>query len=253
MALLGYAFYMRVWKLIFLLVLSLNFIISSYADEDISQEMVYSVALGLGPENEGVIKRVERLVEEINKLSKYKFELYYMPSARADARFKNRKVDASLVRVKEYQKQYPQAIMVSEAFASVRYHVYSSNKDIQIKTIDDLEQCNMVAVRGNVINQHLKKAKSITLLNNFEQALQFLHAKRADCMLANDVVLRNQTIDRSNIVDSLNRSESPIIIKNHYTFFQSDLEEVAQSYEAALKQLKQNGNYKRIIYDGILD
>lgn len=229
------------------------FTLLNFCTDVSAQKKSYIVAIGASKDDTAVAQRFRKLVDEISKLSELDLIFQVQPPARGDENFRYKRIDATLARIKEYQEKYPDALMVKEPFGTVDYYAYSYSPDTVVNSLADLTNYSIAAVRGNSINVYYKDIKELFLLNSNEEVIKFVHAQRADVLISNDLILKNQADDLQNIVNGFYKSTNPIITKSHYTFFQSGFEDAAAKFEAALKELKANGTYHKIIIEGVLD
>lgn len=210
------------------------------------------ITFGHVHENSDMFKRATRLIDEISRRTGIDFVLRELPMRRSLVYFDEALIDAELSRVAEFNELFPDAIRVTEPISLAYIYAYSSRDDIVINGFDNLASYSVVSVRGYVINERFKDAEKLYLVNTTEEALHMLNSGRVDIFIGWPMVVDSILDEQRQIRWGINKLEPPIDQIETYTFFRAEHKAIAQKYEKALKELKDEGIYDKIIVRGEL-
>ena len=203
----------------------------------------------------GVIKktRLTRIAEaaltNVGKTIGVRFTIEILPGKRANFLLKSGKIDGDIGRVIEFGQKYKKLIRVDEPSIVLPYCVYTTKENIKVKGWASLKPYSVVYVAGcTFIEANLKQIHNrLYPIGSPQQALLFLSAGRADLHISTPIVL-SEYIGSGKLKKLKIRALNPPIINlTLYTYFQPKHAKIAKKYMIALRQIKKNGVYKRII------
>ena len=196
-----------------------------------------------------LVRSSKKILSEIGIRIGVSFKLEVLPCKRADRYLNNGTTDGDIGRILEFGKSYPHLVRVKEPMASFPYYVYTTQKNIKIESWADLKPFDVVYVSGTTyIEANLKQIhKKLHPIGSLKQAIKFIAAKRADLFISSPYemleFIKNGELKRLGI----KVSNKPISILSLYTYFHPRHKKLAKRYNFALKQLKKDGTYLRIV------
>lgn len=215
--------------------------------EETPRKITFGVA-GI-TEQDRPFKLGTKILKEISKKIGHEIELIALPHKRAKFMLKKGQIDAELARVSEYAVFSDSLIMVNEPIVKLPFYMYSTNSNIKItdiKDIENLKRLRVVTLRGQEFLKRYLNDFNLSFVDSIKSGFLFLYKDRADIFITNG-------ISASTVLNSLeqkklgiNRIEPPIAIVNGYTFFTANNAEIAKKFEKALIEIKEEGIYDKI-------
>jgi polar amino acid transport system substrate-binding protein len=199
--------------------------------------------------NTKIFRIGEAVLKTIGKKIDVSFELKVFPIKRADLYIDSGKIAGDLGRVIEYGYSFPNLIRVEEPIASFPYYVYSKRYDIKVNGWASLKPYKVVYVSGTTyIKSNLTPIHyNLYPIRNVKQAIKFLSIGRADIYISNPLAIaefiKSGELNRLGI----KALEPPISVLCLYTYFHPKHQQIEKRYNQALKQIKKDGTYKRIL------
>ncbi len=187
-----------------------------------------------------------KVLNEISKKIGHEIELITLPIKRAKLMLENGQIDAELARIGEYADKSISFIKINEPIVKLPFYVYSMRKDIEVNKIKNFEALKVVTIRGQKFSQIYFKNFDLLFVNNIKSGFLFLYKGRADIFVVDGI--SSSTVMNSLEQEKLGiyRLEPPLAVVNGYTFFNTNNADIAQKFEKALKEIKQEGIYDNI-------
>lgn len=203
-------------------------------------------------EDADIFKKAQRLIEKINKRANINIKLVSMPRKRAEVELlKNKYIHATFARIKEFQKNNADLIMIEEPIASIPLIIYTHKTlNFTVSSWNSLKEFKIVYVRGTTyIEKYFKNHRQLHALTSEKQAFRFLAAKRADIFISTPLLSKS-------ILDSKEFEESgikaltpPLKFIDTHSFFNKDYKDIVKKYNKALISLKKDGSYYDVVYE----
>lgn len=229
-------------KLFNILIILLPLIMSrvAYAEEPII------IAIGV-KEDTRPFRMGVAVLNEISKKMGVAIQLKHFPNRRSTRLLSKSEIHAVLVKIPEFIKKVPTAIMVAEPIINLPYYVYTVLPDLKVIDWNSLKPYTIVSIRGvDIVNEFLKD-HTVHDVGSVKSAFGFLKAKRADVFVINMIsaesYLANPNFDASTII----KIDQPIMVVDEFTFFASKYPELAERFNQALIELKKEGLYQKLI------
>jgi len=204
------------------------------------------VATGLPVESD-LFKAAEEVLIIISDRMKREFKLISIPGKRASILLKNNEIHAEFTRVSEYAKKVPSAIKVAEPIIELSHYAYSIQKNFEVDGWGSLKPYRTVAMRGAWIIEIFMSEQNVSLMDSMDSAFKFLLSGRADIYVANSIQADMFLASENYAEQGIKRLEPAIFTSREYTFFAKGYPELAQRYELALKSMKADGSYNKIL------
>ena len=226
----------------FLLPISVLLIQSyAFAEQKVMVSIIESNSKGL------IFQFSKKLVYEISQISDLDIKLVVLPGKRATQMLRNHTLDAELYRLDSYQQQIPNSIPVPESESLVPIFAYSAKVDFKVNSWESLKPFSMINVRGWLYPLKNLPNKEFIVVNSAIEAFAMLEAKRADIFVNNffgaSAILNSPKFKGTKI-----RRLMPMLGHIRFlTFFSGKQAKTAEKYNAALKEIKRNGTYSRIV------
>ena len=185
-------------------------------------------------------------MEELFKRNGYELEYQKLPHKRALINANRGIEDGDGPRVKAVARQYSNLRRVDVPIMQMVLHAYYRDKDIRIRTWEDLKPYH-VAVRRGIVMQvdNVKRVnpKEITYISSSEKLFELLKQKKVDIIIAESLKIMGGTGD-----SSLNDIyQSPALVKqNMYLFLHKKHNDKLEGFESVLLQMKEEGYQKRL-------
>jgi ABC-type amino acid transport substrate-binding protein len=229
--------------LIIKLLLILNLTTSLYAVE------ILKFSVTTGTKETRLVMGSEAILKKIGKKIGVSFVLEVLPGKRADKYLEKSLIDGDIGRILEFGQIYPHLIRIEEPIASFPYYAYAAKHEIKIKKWLDLKPYSVVYVAGTTyIEANLKPIHNkLHTIGSIKQAVRFIAAKRADIFVSSPLEMEEFQKSGELRMLGINKSQTPISTLNFYTYFQPKHALIAKKYNLALKQLKMDGTYMKIL------
>ncbi|THB70465.1 MAG: hypothetical protein D6B28_09250 [Gammaproteobacteria bacterium] len=187
-----------------------------------------------------------KVLKEISKKTGYKMDLITLPHKRAKVMLKKGEIDADLARIKEFSDNYNSFVMVDEPIVKLPFYAYSKNKDVSIEDIKSSKTLRIAALRGQVFSPTFFKSSQITFVNSIKSGFWFLHKKRADIFVTDEISAQTTTDILKLEELGIYKLNQPLAVVDAYTFFSAENADIAIEYKKALIEIKKEGIYDKI-------
>lgn len=226
----------------FLVLICISWLPNLYAES--KKEIIFATAV---PIDNSLFKLGEKVLGVISDRMGEKIKLISIPGKRSAMLLKSNEIHAELARSDEYSQRVPFAIKVPEPIIEITQHAYSINHNFQVDGWESLKPYRLVSMRGSwVVEVHMTD-HDISMVDSMRSAFKFLKSGRADVCIASSILaqrfLNSTKLDVSNII----RLEPAVHTSKDYTFFAAGYPELASKYERALKSIKADGTYKKML------
>jgi polar amino acid transport system substrate-binding protein len=191
----------------------------------------------------------ESLAAEVGSRSEIDINIIALPAKRAKLYLKQGEIDGDWVRVDGYGKDIPGLIKISEPTASHPYNAYSIRNDIQIAGWKSLKPYSVAYPRGwKVIELSLKPFhKDLVPTDSVDSGLSFVAAGRADVFINIPFIVDSYLRKNAEKFKHLKALEPPLAYLHVYTYLLPQFASQAIRMKAALKAMKADGTYERIM------
>ena len=95
----------------------------------------------------------------------------------------NGEVDGELARVKTINKEYKNLLIIPVSLISVQAIAFSKNKNIKIKSFNDLKNYNFTIIKGAKFIEKRTKDMKRNLVDNFQDAFDDLHNDKIEVIV----------------------------------------------------------------------
>ena len=139
-----------------------------------------------------------------------------LPSERSLAFAEQNNSDGDGPRNIDVEKYHPKLVQVPESYFSVQFVAYTLDQSIVINSWDDLKNYSVAYVLGwKIMDNHVKKARSITKIRGSEKLFRFLSSGRTQVILSN-IVIGADNIEKLKI-KNIKRSKT-LLMMEHYLY-----------------------------------
>jgi len=189
----------------------------------------------------------QKLVNEISKISDLDIRLMVIPAKRATQMLRNNTLQAEFYRIESYAQQVPNSIKIAASESLVPIFAYSASVNFKVNGWQSLKPFSMINVRGWIYPKKNLPEKEFIIVNSTLDAFAMLEAKRAD-IFVNNPISSASILQSSAFKDTQIRRLSPKLdhIK-FFTFFSGKYPKMAESYNSAIKEIKSNGTFDRLV------
>jgi polar amino acid transport system substrate-binding protein len=157
--------------------------------------------------------------------------------------------DGDLIRVEGLQKHYPDLIKVNEKLIDFEFVAFSKDSQIHIDGWHDLSRHSVGIVRGWKILEEKAAHALLTQVDSLALLFTLLEKGRADVViyerLAGEYAMRSMTIA------GVYLTATPLEIQPMYLYLHRAHSDLVDPLVSALKEMKQDGTYQRIIAEGL--
>jgi len=157
--------------------------------------------------------------------------------------------DGDLIRVEGLQSHYPDLVQVDEKLIDFEFVAFSKNSQINIDDWKDLSPYSVGIVRGWKILEEKAAHSFLRQVDSLELLFTLLEKGRADLVIY-ERLAGTYAVRRMQIVD-VYQTEEPLETQPMYLYLHRKHRGLVDSLVAALKEMKQDGTYQRIIIDGL--
>ena len=160
---------------------------------------------------------------------------------------RNNTLQAEFYRIESYTQQVPNSIKIAASESLVPIFAYSASVDFKINGWQSLKPFSMINVRGWIYPKKNMPDKKFIVVNSTLDAFVMLEAKRAD-VFVNSQTTSSTILQSAAFKDTQIRRLSPKLgnIK-FFTFFSGKYPKMAESYNSAIKEIKRNGTFDRLV------
>jgi polar amino acid transport system substrate-binding protein len=157
--------------------------------------------------------------------------------------------DGDLIRVEGLQRHYPDLIQVPEKLIDFEFVAFSKSPDFKIRSWDDLSPYSVGIVRGWKILEQRGAGALLTRVDSLALLFTLLAKGRADLVvyerLAGIQAVQNLQLK------GIHPHEPPLEVQPMYLYLHKRHEALVAPLVAALKAMKQDGSYRRIVSEGL--
>jgi len=197
-------------------------------------------------ETSQTFKQSKALLQQIAKKMGLEIKLKAFPPKRAELMLQVGAIHAELYRTMSYSLSNPKAIKVSEPIAETPFYAYTTIENSNITDWESLKPYKIVTIRGFAfVNQYLSDHDTHAV-NTIEQAVRFLHAKKADVFVSDPFSI-NETFQSTKLDSTSIRKIYPAMTTlKVYTYFSSIYPALAKRFNRALIEVKRDDKYSGI-------
>ncbi|EPJ53477.1 MAG: hypothetical protein OFPI_10480 [Osedax symbiont Rs2] len=194
-------------------------------------------------ESSQTFKQSKALLQQIAKKMGLEIELKVFPPKRAELMLRVGAIHAELYRTTSYGLSNPEAIKVNEPIAETPFNAYTTIENSNIKDWESLKPYKIVTIRGFAfVNKYLSDHNTHAV-NTIEQAVRFLHAKKADVFVSDPFSIR-ETLQSTKLEStSIHKIYPPMTTLKVYTYFSAIYPRLAKRFSKALSEVKKENVY----------
>jgi len=194
-------------------------------------------------ESSQTFKQSKALLQQIAKKMGLEFKLKVLPPKRAELMLQVGVIHAELYRTMSYGLSNPEAIQVSEPIAETPFYAYTTIKNSNITDWESLKPYKIVTIRGFAfVNKYLSDHNTHAV-NTIEQAVRFLHAKKADVFVSDPHSI-SETLQSTKLEStSIRKIYPPMTTLKVYTYFSSAYPGLGKRFSKALFEVKNEKVY----------
>lgn len=153
--------------------------------------------------------------------------------------------DGNLVRIKGIDKIFKNLRRVPEHMTIFEFVCFAKDPAIRVDKWEDLEPYNVAFIRGwKILEQNVKKAKSINQVKDSGQLFELLQSDRADIVIFGP--LRGKYILEKKGIKGVSVLSPPLASKKVYLYLNKRHEAIIPAITKALVEIKSDGTYARI-------
>ena len=151
--------------------------------------------------------------------------------------------DGVIARVKGLEKKLTNLIRVPEKVFEVEFVSFSNNKNIKIKTWDDLKDYNVAYIKGwKIFDNKVTVYKSLVKAKNMTQLFKLLQKKRVDIILSQRIV--SQAVMKK--MNYFPHVHHPLTTREMFIYMHKKNNALVPKISSEIKRIKKNGTYKKI-------
>jgi len=214
----------------------------AYADEDnICISTSYKTLLST-PEQTGML---DQIVKEAFRRIGIKARIVFTPNERSLVAVNDGIFDAEINRIAGMEEKFPNLVQVPEANMEMNFVAFAT-KDIPITDWESLRPLKIGVVKGwKILEQNIQGFPKITRVMNADQLFLMLHKERIDVALFSKILgyewIKNLDCDHVQHLDP------PLASRDMFLYLHKDHQELAQPLAEALREMKRDGTYDRIV------
>ena len=157
--------------------------------------------------------------------------------------------DGDAVRIYEVVKIFPHLRRVNEHVFTAAFSIFTIDKSIPVKTIEDMRDKKIALVRGTkILEKFVKKHKftQVEKMVTYEEAfLQLLNKDVAIAILNRRPAL--SAVQKMHLEKVIFEHKPPLIQKKMYIYLHKKHEKLIPVLEKTLKEMKADGAYQKAI------
>jgi len=191
-----------------------------------------------------------RLVEEICSRNNISVERNTPPVGRSLIHVNQGIDDGDGPRIGGLSSNYPDMVCVPEPFGDFRFGAFSKAENIKIHGWSSLSDLNVAYINGwKIFDRQVNTAKSITKVKNKDLLFRLLDANRTDVVLLTK--LSGYAMIRNLNLKGIRFVEPPLAIEPNFLYLNNRHKSLAPKLAQTLRELKQDGTYKRLYHEMI--
>ncbi len=191
-----------------------------------------------------------RLVEEICSRNNISVERNTPPVGRSLIHVNQGIDDGDGPRIGGLSSNYPDMVCVPEPFGDFCFGAFSKAENIKIHGWSSLSGLNVAYINGwKIFDRQVNTAKSITKVKNKDLLFRLLDANRTDVVLLTK--LSGYAMIRNLNLKDIRFVEPPLAIAPNFLYLNNRHKSLAPKLAQTLKELKQDGTYKRLYHEMI--
>lgn len=202
----------------------------------------------VGIEADGRAFRIsEQLMFAIADKLKVTIQLMVLPPKRATLWLQNGKIHGEMARLASYSTMVPSLIQVTEPIGLTSFYAYTKLNSVHIEDINSLKNFKLVTIKGLALNEvELKDFNKYEVATTVD-AFRFLKAGRAQFFISSPTAADEALRDSQFRNSGFHRMEPAIATWHTYSFFAKEHQALAKRYNTALRELKLNGQFQKIV------
>lgn len=172
-----------------------------------------------------------------------------LPSERSLINANTGEDDGNIARIKGIEKKYTNLIMVPEKVIDFDFVAFTKNEKFMVENWQSLKPYNVAYINGwKVFEKKVKHYKSVVKTRDSKQLFHLLEKGRADIVLYDLWSGLWQLNQEHGAIDYL---KPPIATFKLYLYVNKKHQKIVPLLAAALKDMKQDGTYKKIYDDSL--
>lgn len=192
-----------------------------------------------------------RIVQEMGDRSGISIERGEPPVGRSLIQVHEGMDDGDGPRIAGLSRSYPNIIAVPEPIGHFHFGAFARNDEIVLNGWDGLSNLNVAYIIGwKIFDINVVKAKSIVKVKNADLLFKLLDADRTDVALMTKIS-GYAAVNRLGLRD-IHFIEPPLAVEPNYLYLNKKHERLIPDLVAALKDIKEDGAYKRLYEEIIL-
>lgn len=217
----------------------------SAADDVIRISTSYNSMLS-NPEQTGMLDRI--LKEAFRRIGR-EAQIVFTPNERSLVEVNEGKLDAELNRVAGMEKNYPNLIRVPEPNMQMHFVAFSK-KDFSISGWNSLARLKVGLVCGwKILENSTKGVCNVTRVLKEDQLFQMLDRGRLDIALYSK--LNGYELIKKYGYKNIRHLEPPLVSKDMFLYMNEKHAALVPHLAAALREMKQDCTYDRIVAETI--
>lgn len=159
--------------------------------------------------------------------------------------------DGLIARIGGLEKKNKELLLVNEKVIDLEFVAYSSNKNIEIRNWDDLQNYNIAYIRGwKIYDKNVTKYKSLQQVKKPAQMYSMLEKDRVDVILYQDIP-GNYLMKQLGYYP--HKSKQHLARHEMFIYMNKKHAELVPLMEAELRKMKQDGSYAELYKKNITD
>lgn len=191
-----------------------------------------------------------RLVEEICSRNNIAVTRNTPPVGRSLIHVNEGIDDGDGPRIGGLAKTYPNLIRVTEPFGEFIFGAFTKDKKVKIDGWSSLMNVNVAYIHGwKIFDNKVTTAKSITKVKNKDLLFRLLDANRTDVVLVTK--LSGYGMIQELGLKEIRFIEPPLAVEPNFLYLHNSHKTLVPKLSRTLKELKQDGTYKRLYHEMI--
>lgn len=183
-------------------------------------------------ENHFVHKEASKTVEKIYAQIGYEVVFKDFPNRRALQMAATGHCDGEVGRIPSALSKYPNLKKSDKPIITIRAYAYSYQKDVRIKTWEDLKDLDVAIVRGELYAERNVKARKVIQVENYMKLFELLNQRRVHI-----VVGLHEGVKQLRHYRGVERSDVPLFSSHLYHLVHEKNEELLVRVNAAMNML----------------
>lgn len=187
----------------------------------------------------------DQVVAEALKRIGFRLETVWLPHERALINANAGIDDGDLLRIAGLQKTYPNLIRVPEQVIDLEFVASTKNENFQVNGWKSLKPYSVAIITGSkILERNVTEYAELTHVKNLDQLFKILLNGRAD------IIVHARWVGLGYIkkhqIKGVKILEPPLKKKKLYVYLHKKHKELVPKLAAALKSMKDDGNYQKI-------